>query len=166
MLIDGESLNVKSGPGTSMFSRTGASTIPKYKIFSSKFTTIDELVIEAKTKKTARRKNLGDDDSIVDELTDKLPVIGFNEDNQRTVEVPGLAEELAKVGKSYKEIQAERIAGTNTQWKKNDSANQTIKTDVSGSAFENFMKPIDYDSLSKLTRAQFEELKAAQKSER
>jgi len=166
MLIDGESLNVKSGPGTSMFSRTGASTIPKYKIFSSKFTTIDELVIEGKTKKTARRKNLGDDDSIINELADKLPVIGLNEDNQRTVEVPGLAEELAKVGKSYKEIQAERIAGTNTQWKKNDSANQTIKTDVSGSAFQNSTKLIDYESLSKMTRAQFEELKAAQKSER
>lgn len=98
-------MNVKSGPGTSMFSRTGASTIPKYKVFSSQFNTIEELVLDAKTRKTAKRKNLADaDESIGNELANKLPVIGYNEHNQRTIEVPGLVEELARVGKSYKEI--------------------------------------------------------------
>ena len=41
-----------------------------------------------------------------------------------------------------------------------------MKEDVSSSAYDIATKEIDYDSLSKLTRAQFEEFKAAQKSER
>ena len=103
MFIDGDQ-NARSGPGTSMFSRSGASTIARHKVFKSKFGSINELVAEAKVKKTAKRQNLAEQGEMGNVKSSKLPVTRLNEENQPIVEVPGLAEELYKLEKSYKKI--------------------------------------------------------------
>ena len=54
MLVKG-SQNRHSGAGTTMFSRSGASTIAAYKVFKSKVTDIDEVIAEGRVKKTAKR---------------------------------------------------------------------------------------------------------------
>ena len=38
------------------------------------------------------------------DISSKLPMITANEDNRAIVEVPGLAEELNKIEKSYRQI--------------------------------------------------------------
>ena len=53
MIVETDS-NAKSGPGTSMFSRSGASTISQHKVFKATFGNIDEFVADQRKKRTHR----------------------------------------------------------------------------------------------------------------
>ena len=112
MIVESES-NVKSGPGTSMFSRSGASTIVLHKIFSSKFDDIDEFVADAREKKTFKKAGLADGDNaaLSGDISSRLPAISENEENQSIVQVPGLAAELNKLDKHYRQIKEDKEKG-------------------------------------------------------
>ena len=105
MLVETEQ-NVKSGPGTSMFSRSGASTIAMHKVFKQKYSSINELVAEKRMNRKVKRQNLAEDEE-PDAATQRLPAITENDENQAIVEVPGLAEELRRVEKNYTQMQKE-----------------------------------------------------------
>lgn len=96
-----------------MFSRTGASTIAKHKVFKSDYADINELVHDARTRKGYVPKVFNDEDNEDDEEPHeqarkrRLPTVTENENNMAVIEVPGLAEELRKVEKSYRKIKVE-----------------------------------------------------------
>ena len=88
-----------------MFSRTGASTVQKYKAFSSKFSDINEMVEASKNQRKAKRKGLAEDDVDPDASdTEKLPAIAETEENGPVLEVPGLQDELGRLEKHYKQM--------------------------------------------------------------
>jgi len=85
MIVESDS-NAKSGPGTSMFSRSGASTIAQHKVFKQRFNDINEMVTEQRKKKTHRGGISSDMKSHADtplpgDISKKLPTIAENEDN-------------------------------------------------------------------------------------
>lgn len=109
MIVETDS-NAKSGPGTSMFSRSGASTISQHKVFKQNFSNIEEFVANQRIKRTHRggisSENQNQNNYVPQgDISNKLPAIAENEENQAIVEVPGLAEELNRLEKSYKQIQ-------------------------------------------------------------
>ena len=108
MIVETDS-NVKSGPGTSMFSRSGASTISQHKVFKQKFGNIDELVASQRKKRTHKGGITSGTPAQVDaalpgDITTKLPAIDENDEKQKVVEVPGLADEMNKLERSYQQI--------------------------------------------------------------
>ena len=66
---------VKSGAGTSMFSRTGARTITANKIFQQNFSNVDELVKASKNVKKFKPISLSGGDEPPSSSQRKLPVI-------------------------------------------------------------------------------------------
>ena len=162
-MIDAEK-SVKSGPGTSMFSRSGASTIQQHKIFASKFNDINELITDARTRKKSTRPSVIGESNHVDDGTNnasKLPKISQNDEKSAEVEIPGLADEINKLEKSYKQ----KVLAAQNAPKRKSISQMAMQEEPSKSASNGFkiskVKEIDYDTLHKLTRAQFEEVTAA-----
>jgi len=94
------SSTVKSGVGTSMFSRTGASTISANRVFKSKFNTLDEY-ISAQTSRVPRGMHqLAEEE---DEKDGKFPRIEESEDGPMIV-IPGLAKEIKRLDLNYSQV--------------------------------------------------------------
>ena len=98
-----------------MFSRTGASTIAKHKVFKTDYADINELVHDVRTRKgfvpraTKDSDNSDADDEPQERARKKrLPTVTETENNMAVIEVPGLAEELRRVEKNYKKTKVEQ----------------------------------------------------------
>ena len=96
-----------------MFSRSGAETIAKNRIFKSRFNDIDELIEDERNKKFHIKQNLAELDDLGNEVTNKLPVITPNEDNLPVMEVPGLSAQIHKLERYYMQQKMEQEARAN-----------------------------------------------------
>jgi len=94
-----------------------------------------------------------------------LPTISQNEDNQAVISVPGLAAELNKLNKQYQKIKEQaQDGGGKNNGRISGLSNTTKDKDTNNS--KAFFNIDDINLDVPMTRAQFEEVTVAMKSER
>ena len=110
MLVEADA-NKKSGPGTSMFSRTGASTINQHKAFTqNQYSNVNELIYDKKNPRTRKRESVAGTDEGQFAGSVALPAITEGDQAGPVVHIPGLAKELARLEKTYKVVQKDQSA--------------------------------------------------------